>query len=584
MKLRYPLITALIMIQFQLSGGESAFPQYVGTIDSTGNSPSGAKSHDYADAIVAQNAERVSENIIIHYGLNDSHSRSWVQENGDGVVGISYFQRHEGSYTEGILLYKTIHPDGSRNLDSVTAGVRLEKSVLLYDSLSRPHIFVARSDDYDQVIDHYHKNEADQWQCETIVHFYNEGGRFIYELSADTGPDHSFHLLILKTRSNIDSNDFMEAWRDSHLYHLTHASGAWEMELINNYNMAYTYDMYVKSSCRQDMKIDNDGYVHVIYSEQIDGVDDPSRLLYATNRAGSWQIEVALNYDSGSRDDAGWFPSLCLDNNGIPYISCMYVKRVYTYSATYCKLLLLKRLGLGNWKSEVIAEQDDGYFGGDGRRYTGGLTHLVFDNDNTPHMIFSDIASTHWPVLNQRLNVGNIRYAVLEDGIWNITTIYHQPRPTGFFNAAEMYGMCLNVSGRTDTIRVIGVELVVTGEYQYNCSLLDFAWAQSPTDVEEDNGNPLPDQYRLYQNSPNPFNPGTSIEFDLPRRCLATMSIYNVLGQQVRVLVNDDLPAGRHSIYWDGTDSGGGSVSTGVYFYRLQSADFIEVKKMLLLK
>lgn len=421
--------------------------------------------------------EITSWDIVIHYGLNDSHSKSWVQENSEGVVGITYFQRYEGNYTEGTLLYKTIFPDGSFVLDSVTTGERLEKSVLLYDSLSKPHIFVARSNDSDQVVIHYYKSADDQWESETIIHFLNRGGKFIYELSADTGPDHSFHLLLLKTRSDIDSDDFMDAWINSNLYHLTNASGMWEGELILNYNMAYTYDMYIKSSCRQDIKVDDSGFVHVTFSEQMIGADDPSRLLYATNKTGSWQFEIALNYDYGSRDDAGWFPSLCLDNYGVPYISCMYVDRVYTHSATSCNLLLLKRLGPGNWHSEIIAEQDDGYYGSDGRNFTGGLTHLVFDKSNTPHIIFSDIASTHWPVMNQCVNVGNIRYAVLENGTWNITTIYHQPKPPGFFDAIEMYGMCLNISEEDGAVRVVGVELNVTAKYQYTCSLLEFGWS-----------------------------------------------------------------------------------------------------------
>ncbi len=74
----------------------------------------------------------------------------------------------------------------------------------------------------------------------------------------------------------------------------------------------------------------------------------------------------------------------------------MYMKRVYTRSAVYCKLFLLKRVGMDNWQTEIVAEGDDGYYAGDGRTYTGGLSHLVFDSNNTPHIIFSDIASAHW--------------------------------------------------------------------------------------------------------------------------------------------------------------------------------------------
>ena len=115
--------------------------------------------------------------ITIYYGLNGSASRSWAQIKPDGAVGVSYFQRLEGSHDQGTLFYETFHPDGSRERESIIDGTRLEKSVLLYDPQSNPHIFVARSDDTDQVIDHYARNNNGQWQSETIINFRNEGGK-----------------------------------------------------------------------------------------------------------------------------------------------------------------------------------------------------------------------------------------------------------------------------------------------------------------------------------------------------------------------------------------------------------------------
>ena len=411
---------------------------------------------------------------IIYYGLNESHSRSWARINDEGVVGISYFQRSEGSDTDGTLIYKAVRLDGSEHSDSVATGARLEKSVLLYDASSNPHIFVARSNDSDQTVDHYQKNGSGSWQCDTIIHFYNEGGRFIYELSADAGPDHSFHLLLLKTRSDIDSDDFWDAHLGARLYYLTNVTGPWAKELIHTYDCAWAEDMYIKSSSRQDIALGEDGSVHVTFSEQVMGEETPSRLLYATKRTGEWVIETALSYVNGASDDAGWFPSLCLDSGGTPHISCMYVNRVPTLSAVYCKLFLLERLGLNSWRSEVIADRDDGYYGGDGRRYTGGLSHLVFDGDDTPHIVFSDIASTHWPG-SQRLCVGNIRYGVYRNGAWSFTTLYRQPLPAGYFSATEMHGLCLAISEETGTIRIIGQELVVAGSLQYACGLVNIA-------------------------------------------------------------------------------------------------------------
>jgi hypothetical protein len=412
--------------------------------------------------------------VVVHYGPNDSHSHSWVRENQNGVLGISYFDHDPGSHSVGRLMYRTIAPDGTNHVDTIAQGVHLEKSVLLYDSLARPHIFVAQSTDLDQWVDHWCQTDSGTWQSETIMHWFSEGGKFIYEMSADIGPACSFHLLLLKSRSNVDSDDFWNCWVGSYLYHVTNVSGSWQKELINAYDMAYTYDFYCKPSCRQDIKVDQFGYVHVIYAEQLNSADDPSRLWYATNKSGSWEHEVALNFDYGSRDDAGWFPSLCLDNNDVPYIACDYIDRVYTHSAYLWRLLLLKRSGEDEWSREVVASQSDGYSGTDGTQFTGGLAHLVFDSENAPHIVFSDIASRHESDGQQRVNVGNIRYAVRENGVWNIRTIYRQPVPAVFFNATEMYGLHLSLSKRTDTTRVIGIELMVTAPFEYTCGLLDF--------------------------------------------------------------------------------------------------------------
>jgi hypothetical protein len=147
-----------------------------------------------------------------------------------------------------------------------------------------------------------------------------------------------------------------------------------------------------------------------------------------------------------------------------------------------------------------------------------------------------------------------------------------------------MHGMCLVVSDLTDSIRVIGEEMDINDFYEYDSKLVELSWADVTTDIEAAPDNSLPRQYYLFQNRPNPFNPGTHIEFNLPGKSQVTLSIYNLLGQQVNTLIEDELPAGIHSIYWDGTDYSGDTVSSGIYLYRLQAGDIIETKKMLYLK
>jgi hypothetical protein len=104
------------------------------------------------------------------------------------------------------------------------------------------------------------------------------------------------------------------------------------------------------------------------------------------------------------------------------------------------------------------------------------------------------------------------------------------------------------------------------------------------TDVDDNGSDALPNGYQLAHNYPNPFNPVTNIEYSLPRRSNVRIDVFNMLGQKVRTLVNREESAGSHSVTWDGTNSAGKAVSTGVYFYRFQAGDHVETKKMLLLK
>jgi len=94
----------------------------------------------------------------------------------------------------------------------------------------------------------------------------------------------------------------------------------------------------------------------------------------------------------------------------------------------------------------------------------------------------------------------------------------------------------------------------------------------------------VPESYALQQNFPNPFNPSTVIKFELPVAGHATLTVYNVLGQEVRTLADDFYVTGSHEVEWDGRDNSGRQVSSGVYLYRLQAGDFNQTRKMVLLK
>ena len=94
----------------------------------------------------------------------------------------------------------------------------------------------------------------------------------------------------------------------------------------------------------------------------------------------------------------------------------------------------------------------------------------------------------------------------------------------------------------------------------------------------------IPDLIELLPNFPNPFNPETKIKYSVPESGYVKLSIYKIDGQLVRNLYTGGQLAGNYEVIWDGRNEYGNKVSSGVYFYRLQSNNFSQVRKMILLK
>lgn len=122
---------------------------------------------------------------------------------------------------------------------------------------------------------------------------------------------------------------------------------------------------------------------------------------------------------------------------------------------------------------------------------------------------------------------------------------------------------------------------ILAGGYDFASNAGDFMvvrLTQNPTGIDDQNFN-QPGDFNLYQNYPNPFNPATTIEFYIPNAGVVNLSIYNILGEQVKTLINEERPAGKHSIQFSANN-----LSGGIYFYKLQAGSFEETKKMILLK
>ncbi len=104
------------------------------------------------------------------------------------------------------------------------------------------------------------------------------------------------------------------------------------------------------------------------------------------------------------------------------------------------------------------------------------------------------------------------------------------------------------------------------------------------TSISNEKNAHLPDTYSLQQNFPNPFNPETIIQYELPENSHVTIIIYNILGQKIITLYEGEKLAGRHTIKWDGKNSSGHPVPSGLYLYKIITDSFISVKKMSLIR
>jgi flagellar hook assembly protein FlgD len=97
---------------------------------------------------------------------------------------------------------------------------------------------------------------------------------------------------------------------------------------------------------------------------------------------------------------------------------------------------------------------------------------------------------------------------------------------------------------------------------------------------------PRPTAFLLHQNVPNPFNAETTIPYELPHPATVCLTVYDLKQQKVKVLVEDEQPAGRYTVRWDGTDAEGRRVGSGVYLYRLavQNHPDLPVRRMIVLR
>jgi hypothetical protein len=121
--------------------------------------------------------------------------------------------------------------------------------------------------------------------------------------------------------------------------------------------------------------------------------------------------------------------------------------------------------------------------------------------------------------------------------------------------------------------------VVVLTDIGNNGTIDDTLYLNNTVDVKDEGSLISPKEYQLAQNYPNPFNPTTKISYSIPQRGIVTLKVYDILGNEVSTLVNEEQSAGNYEV-----DFNAARLSSGIYFYKLQTENFVETKKMILLK
>ena len=136
----------------------------------------------------------------------------------------------------------------------------------------------------------------------------------------------------------------------------------------------------------------------------------------------------------------------------------------------------------------------------------------------------------------------------------------------------------------TDVTNLTDSIILAPGDFRiYTTSKLPLPEPGILLDVEQIE-NQIPVEYSLEQNYPNPFNPSTVIRYRIIKPAQVSLKIYDVLGSEIKTLVNKEQVNGVYEVDWNGDDQFGNNVSTGVYFYKINAGDYTETRKMMLIK
>ncbi len=205
------------------------------------------------------------------------------------------------------------------------------------------------------------------------------------------------------------------------------------------------------------------------------------------------------------------------------------------------------------------------------------------DGSNTPPAAFALLSPADGDTVGSNVNI-TFEWEAATDSDPVTYTLNILDGTTVVFSEAGIGGTTYSYSGSDLALdSSYDWEVIASDGTSSTSSTTSFSF-MTPLVVSIDVGNTLPDEFALHQNYPNPFNPTTLIRYDLRDNVQVSLRIYNLLGQEVRTLVNEFQGAGSQQALWDGLDNKGNTVPSGIYIYQIEAGSFVHARKMVMLQ
>lgn len=429
-----------------------------------------------------------------------------------------------------------------------------------------------------------------------VLYITKEKGKSWSEL--DTIEQLEDKLLYYEPDSDIIHAAYIQVYLDTIRLYYTNSSLNWEPVMADSTGRGYRY---------LGIQLDSLGNVHLLwnYDYPIDTTGYRYyKVMYATNCSGGWVTQkVSPPLPLGYTESAPSY--LSVERNGIAHIIFRH-NYIYHYhnrspgdSVWIVDTLSADKYGAPwNAKIPLVVDGDGGMHLLTGRFVSFVDSYYVYysyresmeqpwgepelvGESGAGYEIFIDQQKDVrilWKKRDHRVILGTIFYATKKNGIWESTMILdNEPywsEDCSFVIDSEGKGhLVFNGHFDSSCVHDSTSEIYYLGE--------SISWVDTTSDKKGL-------KFELFQNYPNPFNSSTSIQYsvssDQSQPIPTTLKIYNILGEEVRTLVDGKKKPKEYKVLWDGKDKKGKEVSSGVYFYKLSSGDFHQTKKLVLIK